>query len=92
MPAIYLAGLPVPGSEVFALARLVDDADHADRLEGAYGRGASILALEIAYRDDPALADRLTADHGARRSSRRPSGRARGPSATCSCSSAIGIC
>jgi hypothetical protein len=33
------------------LARLVDDPDLADRLEGAYGRGARILALEIADRE-----------------------------------------
>jgi hypothetical protein len=46
-PAMYLAGLPVPPSDVLELARLMDDPDLADRLETAYGRGARILALEV---------------------------------------------
>jgi|EndMetStandDraft_5_1072996.scaffolds.fasta_scaffold6899245_1 hypothetical protein len=33
MPAIYLAGHPVPGSDVLNLARLVDDPELADRLD-----------------------------------------------------------
>jgi len=44
---MYLAGLPVPPSDVLELARLMDDPDLADRLETAYGRGARILALEV---------------------------------------------
>ena len=51
MPAMYLAGLPIPGTDVLELARLVDDTRLADRLETAYGNGARILALEIAERE-----------------------------------------
>ena len=47
MPAMYLAGLPIPGPDVLELARLVDDQALAERLETAYGNGARILALEI---------------------------------------------
>ena len=47
MPAMYLAGLPIPGPDVLELARLLDDQALAERLETAYGNGARILALEI---------------------------------------------
>jgi hypothetical protein len=50
MPAMYLAGLPIPASDVLQLARLVDEPEPANRLESAYGRGARILALEIEER------------------------------------------
>ena len=79
MPAMYLAGLPTPGTDVLELARLIDDRALAERLETAYGNGASILALEIQEResivralDDPptkALAERravLLQEHVAR--------------------------
>ena len=50
MPAMYLAGLPIPGSDVLELARLVDDPDLADRLETAYGSETKVLALTIPER------------------------------------------
>ena len=51
MPAMYLAGLPIPGPDVLELARLIDDQVLAEKLETAYGRGARILALEIQERE-----------------------------------------
>lgn len=51
MPAMYLAGLPIPGSDVLELARLVDDPALVGRLETAFGRGARIFALEIDERE-----------------------------------------
>ena len=79
MPAMYLAGLPIPGTDVLELARLIDDQALAERLETVYGNGARILALEIQEResivralDDPptkALAERravLLQEHVAR--------------------------
>ena len=51
VPAMYLAGLPIPGRDVLELARLVNDARLAERLETAYGNGARILALEIQERE-----------------------------------------
>ena len=50
MPAMYLAGLPIPGPDVLELARLIYDPELSDRLEVAYGRGARILALESGER------------------------------------------
>jgi hypothetical protein len=44
MPPMYLAGLPISGTDVLELARLVDDPELAGRLETAYGREARILA------------------------------------------------
>ncbi len=46
MPAMYLAGLPIPGPDVLEIACLVNDRALAEKLETAYGRGARILALE----------------------------------------------
>ena len=86
MPAMYLAGLPIPGSDVLELARLVDDTRLAERLETAYGNGARILALDVSRaRDHDAGARRRAAHRGARRTSRRPPGRARRPSPGRSC-------
>ena len=51
MPAMYLAGLPIPGPDVLELARLVNDSRLAERLETAYGDGARILALGIQERE-----------------------------------------
>ena len=51
MPAMYLAGLPIPGPDVLELARLIDDQALTEKLETAYGRGARILALEIHERE-----------------------------------------
>ena len=51
MAAMYLAGLPIPGTDVLELARLIDDQALAERLEAAYGNGARILALEIQERE-----------------------------------------
>ena len=51
MPAMYVAGLPIPGPDVLELARLIDDQALAERLEIAYGNGARILALEIHERE-----------------------------------------
>ena len=51
MPAMYLAGLPIPGTDVLELAPLIDDQALAERLEPAYGNGARILALEIQERE-----------------------------------------
>jgi hypothetical protein len=47
MPAMYLAGLPIPGPDVLELARLVNDPSLADKLETAYGRAARLLALDV---------------------------------------------
>ena len=54
MPAIYLAGIPIPARLVLELARRLRDAelvDTAERLEGAYDREARIVALEISDRE-----------------------------------------
>ena len=51
MPAMYLARLPIAGTDVLELARLIDDQALAERLETAYGNGARILALEIQERE-----------------------------------------
>ena len=54
MPAIYLAGIPIPARLVLELARALRDAelvDTAERLEGAYDREARIVALEISDRE-----------------------------------------
>lgn len=48
---MYLAGVPVRDQAILDLARLVDDPLLAAKLEGAYGRGAKILALEIPERE-----------------------------------------
>ena len=54
MPAIYLAGIPIPARLVLKLACRLRDAelvDTAERLEGAYDREARIVALEISDRE-----------------------------------------
>jgi len=54
LPAIYLAGIPIPARLVLELARAFRDAelvDTAERLEGAYDREARIVALEISDRE-----------------------------------------
>jgi len=54
LPAIYLAGIPIPARLVLELARALRDAelvDTAERLEGAYDREARIVALEISDRE-----------------------------------------
>jgi len=48
---MHLAGVPIRDDAVLELARLVDDPDLAAKLEGAYRRGAKILALEIPERE-----------------------------------------
>lgn len=54
MPAMYLAGIPVPDRLVLELARRLRDAgfdDTAEVLEGAYDREARIVALDIGDRE-----------------------------------------
>ena len=54
MPAIYLAGLPIPARLVLELARVLRDTelvDTAERFEGAYDRQARIVALEVSDRE-----------------------------------------
>ncbi len=48
---MYLAGLPVRDELVLELARLVDDADLAHRLEDAFGRMVKVFALTIRDRE-----------------------------------------
>jgi hypothetical protein len=48
---MFLAGYPVPPTDVLELARLVNDPDLADRLERAYGDNIRALALDIAERE-----------------------------------------
>ena len=53
MPAIYLAGIPIPARLVLELARVLRDTelvDTAERFEGAYDRQARIVALEVSDR------------------------------------------
>jgi len=49
--AVFLAGIPIRDEAVLELARLVDDAGLAERLETAYSNGIRILALEIKDRE-----------------------------------------
>ena len=54
MPAIYLAGIPIPARLVLELARVLRDTelvDTAERFEGAYDRQARIVALEVSARE-----------------------------------------
>ena len=44
---MFLAGIPVRGDLILELARLIDDAALAERLEDAYGRDVKILGLDI---------------------------------------------
>ena len=68
MPAMYVAGLPIPGPDVLELARLVDGDPLADRLESAYGRDVRVFGLDVRERelllrtlDDPAALAELRA-------------------------------
>ncbi len=47
---MFLAGFNVPDLDVLELAHIVDDPGLAERLEGAYGRGVRVFALQITDR------------------------------------------
>jgi hypothetical protein len=49
--SIFLAGIPVRDQAVLDLARLVDDPDLAAKLEDAYRREVTVLALTIPERE-----------------------------------------
>ena len=55
-----LAGVPVTDEAVLELARLVDDAELADRLETAYSRMTRVLPLTIPERE--AVLDAIAED------------------------------
>jgi hypothetical protein len=48
---VFVAGLPVRDDLILELARMVDDAVLAERLESAYGRAVKVLALDVAERE-----------------------------------------
>jgi hypothetical protein len=48
---MFLAGLPIPGSDVLELAKLVGDDPLADRLESAHARDIRVFALDIPERE-----------------------------------------
>jgi hypothetical protein len=48
---VFVAGIPVRDEAILELARLVEDAGLADKLETAYGRETKVLALTIAERE-----------------------------------------
>jgi len=48
---MYLAGIPVRPELILELARLVDDAELADKFESAYGREVKVLGLDIPERE-----------------------------------------
>jgi hypothetical protein len=48
---MFIAGYPVPPSDVLELARLLGDDPLADRLESAYGRDVRVFGLDIAERE-----------------------------------------
>jgi hypothetical protein len=45
---VFVAGIPVRDELILELARLVDDAELADRLEDRYRREVKMMALDIA--------------------------------------------
>ena len=47
----FIAGYAVPDTDLLELARVVNDRDLAERLEGAYGRGVRVFGLQIAERE-----------------------------------------
>jgi hypothetical protein len=70
---VHLAGVPVRDDLVLELARLVEDADLATRLEDCYGRGVRVLGLTVPERetiiralDDPRPAWRSSAPRSCR--------------------------
>jgi hypothetical protein len=48
---MFLAGLPIPGSDGLELARLVGDGPLAERLESAYGRDVRVFGLDVRERE-----------------------------------------
>jgi hypothetical protein len=56
---VFVAGIPVRDELILELARLVDDAELAERLEDRYRREVKVMALDIADRETilRALAD-----------------------------------